>query len=300
MIISASRRTDIPAFYSQWLMNRIMAGYCAVPNPFNYKTISRISLSPEDVKIIVFWTRNPKPLFKNLNFLHRAGFNYYFNYTLMDYPKPFDPMLINLSHKLDTFKKLSDTIGPEKVVWRYDPIILSNLTPVEMHLKVYEKIAQSLRGYTYRSIISFVDLYKKVKNRFRSELKEDIRIDTVHEKPIETYTLLLGQLAQIAHDNTIEIYTCSEPLDFTPYGIKPGKCIDSNYIKKFFGIEVDDRKDPHQRKFCGCVKSKDIGMYDTCLFGCKYCYATHSLTKAKKNYKTHDPDSPSLIGWYDA
>ena len=277
-----------------------MAGYCAVPNPFNYKAISRISLSPEDVEIIVFWTRNPKPLFKSLNLLHREGFTYYFNYTLLDYPTLFDPMLTTLSHKLDTFKKLSDTIGPEKVIWRYDPIILSNLTPVEMHIKVYEKIAQSLRGYTYRSIISFVDLYKKVKNRFRSELKEDIRIDTVHEKPIDTYTLLLGQLAQIAHDNTIEIYTCSEPLDFTPYGIKPGKCIDSNYIKKFFAIEVDDRKDPHQRKFCGCVKSKDIGMYDTCLFGCKYCYATHSLTKAKKNYKTHNPDSPSLIGWYEA
>jgi len=300
MIISASRRTDIPAFYSQWFINRIKAGYCAVPNPFNYKAISRISLSPEDVEIIVFWTRNPKPLFKSLNLLNQAGFKYYFNYTLMDNPKLFDPTLTNLSHKLDAFKKLSDKIGPGKVVWRYDPIILSNIIPTKMHIKAYEKIAQSLRGYTYHSIISFVDLYKKVKNRFRSEFKEDIRIDNVHEKPIDTYTLLLSQLSQIAHDNTIEIYTCSEPFDLKPYGVKPGKCIDGNYIKKFFGIEVDDRKDPHQRKFCGCAKSKDIGIYDTCLFGCRYCYATHSLTKAKKNYKTHDPDSPSLIGWYDA
>ena len=112
MIISASRRTDIPAFYSQWFINRIMAGYCAVPNPFNYKAISRISLSPEDVDIILFWTRNPKPLFKNLDLLNKAGFKYYFNYTLMDNPKLFDPTLTNLSHKLDAFKKLSDKIGP--------------------------------------------------------------------------------------------------------------------------------------------------------------------------------------------
>ena len=297
MIISASRRTDIPAFYSEWFVNRIRAGYCAVPNPFNRNQVSYVSLKPVDVEVIVFWTRNPRPLIPYLKELTERGFHYYFQFTVMNNPRPIDPRSPSLEVSLRAFCELSDNVGPDKVFWRYDPILFSTVTPAEFHHREYRHISLALRGYTFRSVISIVDLYSKAKKRIRELSEHNIEIVECDQGSFDN---LMHNLVSVADENGMEIISCAEETDLESYGIRPGKCIDDEYIARTFGIKVTGKKDPSQRKTCGCVVSKDIGMYDSCLFGCRYCYATTSFKLAQANHENHDPNSPSLIGWYDS
>ena len=292
MIISASRRTDVPAFYSDWFMNRIEFGYCDVPNPFNPTQISRVSLKPEDVDVLVFWTRNPSPLLPRLDELDRRGYRYLFLYTLMHNPRTIDPGCPGLEEALAAFKSLSDRIGPERVVWRYDPVLFTNKTPPEFHRKTYESLARQLRGFTRRSIMSVVNLYSKTRQRLSALRQKGVDLVEWEE---ESLIDLWKSMAVAAQDNGMDLLSCAQERDRTACGIKPGKCIDDGLIREGFGLEVGHRKDPSQRKACGCVVSKDIGMYDTCLYGCVYCYATTSFDRAKENYRLHDPQSPALI-----
>lgn len=291
MIISASRRTDIPAFYSRWFMNRIREGFCTVPNPFNPTQISNISLAPENIDLIVFWTRNPGPIIPYLKELDQRGYHYYFLYTLMDNPKLLDPKAPSVKHSIKIFKKLSDFIGPEKIIWRYDPIVLSNITDIDFHKKAFENIAGSLNGYTLRCIISFVEIYRKITGRI-ARLSEKGFMVNEGDNDIPALSVFL---AQAAAKNTMQIQSCALKKDLKEFGIFPGKCIDDDYIKKFFGLKLDLKKDPSQRKECGCVFSKDIGMYNSCLYECRYCYATTSFEKAGINYRSHNPCSSSLL-----
>ncbi len=300
MIISASRRTDIPAFYSEWFMNRIRAGYCAVPNPFNRNQVSHVSLKPEDVDVIVFWTRNPKPLFSYIDELDQRGFRYYFQYTLLDYPNEIDPKSPPLTSALKSFQQLSEKVGVTRVIWRYDPIVFSQATGAQFHLNKYHQIAGALEGYTTRSVVSVVDVYAKAKKRLRELKEQGIEIIDFQGQPSPRFADLMQGIVETARQSQMEIFSCAERLDLTPYGIQPGKCVDDEYIRKTFGIQVGGKKDPAQREECGCVVSKDIGMYDTCLFGCQYCYATQSFERAKVNHETHNPLSPSLVGDYNA
>ncbi|MBU3950002.1 MAG: DUF1848 domain-containing protein [Proteobacteria bacterium] len=291
MIISASRRTDIPAFYSKWFINRIRSGFCTVPNPFNSAQISNISLAPENVDLIVFWTRNPGPIIPYLKELNQRGYRYYFLYTLMNNPKLLDPKSPSAKHSLNIFKKLSDIIGPEKIIWRYDPIILSNITDINYHKQTYENIAKSLCGYTFRCIISFVEIYRKIKGRLMKLSEKGFMLNQYNDNISD----LSSYLAQISAKNNMEIQSCALKKELGKFGILPGKCIDDAYIKKVFGLKFDLKKDPFQRKECGCVASKDIGMYNSCLYECQYCYATGSFGKAGINYRNHDPCSSSLL-----
>ena len=297
MIISASRRTDIPAFYSKWFMNRIRAGYCVVPNPFNPAQVSRVSLKPQGVDVIVFWTRNPRPLFPFLTELNEAGYRYYFQYTLMDNPRLLDSKRPSLRSSLKTFCELSDRIGPEKIIWRYDPVVFSTATPADFHEETYPRIAQALQGHTRRCVISILDVYRKAQKRFRKLQEHGLELIDCEGEALGD---LMGTLVRAGHENGMEVFSCAEEIDLKPFGIQPGKCVDDEYISNVFRINVTDKKDPSQRKACGCVISKDIGMYNTCLFGCQYCYATTSFERAKNNYKKHDPASPSLVGYYNA
>ena len=291
MIISASRRTDIPAFYSKWFMGRIRQKFCLVPNPFNPGRISKISLKKDDVDAIVFWTRYPKPFIPRLSFLDKAGYGYYFLFTLLDYPKIFEPEIPRLNLRVDVFKMLSDIIGPQKVIWRYDPVIISNITSYDFHLKAFENLACNLKGFTRRVIISFVDIYPKLKKRFKNMEKKGVKIEQINKKNLE----FARSLKNIATENHMKIQTCAEKNNLSAYGIKPGKCIDDKLIYELFKIRVTSLKDKGQRKECLCVPSRDIGMYDTCLFGCKYCYATTSVKKAKKNFSLHNCNQAQLI-----
>lgn len=296
MIISASRRTDIPAFYHKWFMNRIRAGYCTVPNPFNRKQVSRINLTPEDVEVIVFWTRNPKPLLSSLAELDELGYKYYFQFTLMNNPSFIETNKVSLSVAIKTFQELANLIGSEKVIWRYDPIVFSEDTNVDFHLQEYSDIAEQLSGYTDRCVISFVDRYGKNKGRLQKiEIEKDISFYNFEDIP-EVSSDFLPSIGEIASQHKMQLFSCAEPYDLKSYGINHGKCIDDGYIKEVFGIEVGHKKDSGQREACGCVKSRDIGMYDSCLFGCQYCYATTSFDKARENHRQHNSNSPSLLG----
>jgi hypothetical protein len=292
MIISASRRTDIPAFYTPWLMSRLRAGSCLVPNPFNARQVTSVSLKPEDVDVIVFWTRNAEPLLPHLQELDDLGYRYYFLYTVMNNPRCMDPKSPGLGASLRSVRSLVKHVGPQRVVWRYDPIVFTTITGPEFHEKTYKQIAGALGGLTKRSVISTVNFYRKAEGRLRRLEERGVQVEGCSE---DVLAGMMSAFFHIAGDHGMAIYSCAEERDLEPYGIRRGKCIDDGYIQDVFGIEVTHRKDPSQRKACGCVASKDIGMYDTCVYGCLYCYATRSLETAKNNFERHDPGSPMLI-----
>jgi hypothetical protein len=302
LIISASRRTDIPAFYAQWFINRIRAGFCEVPNPFNRLQVSRISLLPDDVDVIVFWTRNPRPLFPYLDELKRRGYRYYFQYTLLGYPPEIDTNGPAPAASLVTFRELAQRVGPQRVIWRYDPVVLSQITPPDYHRTAFARLADALAGATGRSVISLMDDYPKIRSRMQEMARQGAALLPVtmggtglESGMPEWLGDLLRDLAAIARSRQMEMVSCAEESDLRSFGIQPGKCIDDRLIGRIFGIDVSHTKDPGQRSACGCVVSKDIGMYDTCLFGCRYCYATTSFARARENHARHDPEAPSIF-----
>ncbi|WP_028862590.1 DUF1848 domain-containing protein [Psychromonas aquimarina] len=293
MIISASRRTDIPAFYHRWFMNRIRDGFLLTRNPYNANQIKRVSLLPSDVDAIVFWTRNPEKLIKHLPELDRLNYKYYFQYTITGYSKPIEKHLPSPYKAIKTFTELSDLIGKDKVIWRYDPILLSNVTSLNEHKRLFNKIAQMLSGKTEKVVISFADLYQKTERNLNAvtDLEYyDILTKTDELKDLSRY------MEEVAAKNGMEISTCAEDLNLESIGIKKGKCIDEKLLKELFNLDFSSVKDPGQREACGCIKSIDIGQYNTCLHGCSYCYATFSENMVKKNQLNHDPESPFLVG----
>ncbi len=293
MIISASRRTDIPAFYTDWFMNRVSDGYALLKNPFNAHQVRRVSLSPQDVDLIVFWTRNAEKLMPHLGELDTRGFRYYFQYTINAYPRSIDKSVPNPWRAIDTFVKLSELIGRKKVVWRYDPILISNLSSIEEHKRVFEKIARALTGHTERVVISFVDIYKKVASNVGRIPGVSIEQDFANS---ENAYALANYLSVVAKDCGMSIQSCAEEIDLQRQGINHGKCIDDGLIRDLFSLTVSGKKDKGQRLPCGCIESIDIGQYNTCLHGCQYCYATTNQSLAQRNFERHNPHSPFLVG----
>lgn len=292
MIVSASRRTDIPAFYGEWFMNRIEAGCCAVLNPFNPGQQTHVSLLPGDVDVIVFWTRNPMPLLRSLPLLDERGYDYYFLYTLVSYPKEFEPNGIPVAESVDGFRRLAEMIGPERVIWRYDPIIVSSISDNDFHRRTFGRLAEALRGSTSRCIVSLVDSYRHTEARLRSLGENGVNLEP---QSGDRLSRLFPPLVDSAAANGIAVTSCAEEQDLGVYGIGPGKCIDDGYIREVFGREVSHRKDSGQRTACRCVESRDIGAYDTCSRGCLYCYATRSPARLMENMRRHDPTAPALI-----
>ncbi|UCC79922.1 MAG: DUF1848 domain-containing protein [Candidatus Zixiibacteriota bacterium] len=292
MIISASRRTDIPAFYSDWFMNRIKAGYVDIANPFNPGKRKKVDLSPGSVDCLVFWTRNAVPIIKHLDELDSMGYKYIFLYTITAYPRELEENLPSLKSAIDTFKKLSDKIGPERVIWRYDPIILSSLTDEKYHIDNFQNIAGQLLGYTKRVIISFVDLYKKVQSRLTKLANEkNVRFFDMDQN---TCSRVASGLEKIGENYEMEIQSCAEEIDLSAAGVMPGSCIDSGYINRIFNLEIPYKKDPGQRKKCLCSQSVDIGAYNTCGYQCLYCYANTDFEKSLENLKNIDNRGSSL------
>ena len=286
MVISVSRRTDIPAFYTEWFLNRIKAGYVDVINPFNTKQANRISLKKEDVDCFVFWTKNPRPLLNRIDELN--GYNYYFQYTINSYGTDMEPNVPSKSDELiDTFIELSKKIGKEKIIWRYDPIIFTNKYNKEWHVKYFEKLAEKLSGYTTKCVFSFVDLYAKTKRNTKG-------LDII-EMTEDDMNYIAFEFSKIARKYNLELATCCEAIDLEKYGIKHNSCIDGELIKKLFKIVVSDKRDA-QREHCGCIKCNDIGAYNTCKHQCKYCYATFNNDAVIENAKLHNPNSSLLVG----
>lgn len=291
MIISASRRTDIPAFYAEWFVNRLKAGYAEVRNPFNRHQLRRVSLARENVDAIVFWTRNAANLMPHLPLLDAMGHAYYFQVTITGYPRALEASVPKLAAAMETFRALGDRLGPERVVWRYDPILLSNLRDVAGHKRQFESIAAGLAGKTRRVVISFADFYRKTERNLKAV--DGLAWQDIAAIP-EAMAELAAFLASVAAGNGMEIQTCAEAHDLSRFGVAPGKCIDDAQLRSVFGIDVTARKDKGQRTECGCVQSVDIGAYNTCLHGCAYCYATYNGALAARNRAGHNPMSPCL------
>lgn len=287
MIISASRRTDIPTYYSNWFFNRIMNGYVLVRNPIHTHQISKIPLNPDVVDGIVFWTKNPIPMLDRFNVLRE--YMYYFQFTLNSYAQDVETHVPNKQkHIIPAFKKLSDMIGPDRVIWRYDPIFLNDTYTPEYHIRYFERIAKELSPYTKKCTISFIDFYRNT-----SKNVSDL---SLHDFPEEAQKDLAKELAAIAHSCGLLIDTCAEGIELQEYGIEHARCIDDRLLSKLLDCPLDIRKDKSQRLACGCVESIDIGAYDTCRNGCKYCYANYSEKTVCSNFARHIPDSPLLFG----
>ena len=293
MIISASRRTDIPAFYSEWFMRRIHQQYCLCVNPFNRHQVTQVSLQPEDVDALVFWTKNAEPLLLRLPELDARGYRYYFQYTLNGYGELFEPNLPELERCIETFLQLSERIGAERVIWRYDPVILSSRTDVSYHQQRFGYILERLQAATRRIVVSIVDDYRKASHNFKRLQVQGLTIQTDYSA--EQLASLCTFMSELAGRHNIPVYSCAESLDLTPFGIFPGKCVDGELIARLFNVQVKAGKDRSQRRECGCLQSKDIGFYDTCLHGCAYCYAG-TMQSALRNRVKHEVDSPMLIG----
>jgi len=288
MIISASRRTDIPAFYSDWFTNRIKEGFVLVRNPFNAQQISRISLRPEVVDCIVFWTKNPANLMDKLEVLDRLNYHYYFQFTLTPYGREVETNLPDKQELISTFIKLSNMIGRERIIWRYDPIVLTAHLDQHYHYRQFQAFVEKLAPYTDRCIISFVDFYSKSTRNLIG----------LHAQPIDEATMraIAGNFMNICRSHGLRLETCAEEIDLTDLGIVNGKCIDDKQIAKILGREISVKKAQGQRKKCGCVSSVDIGAYNSCSHNCRYCYANYSSSLVKANIALHDPDSPLLLG----
>lgn len=301
MIISASRRTDIPAFFGEWFSNRIKAGYFYRINPYNPNQVKGFSLHPQDVDAFVFWTKNPRPFFKYLDLIEGMGFNYLFHFTLNDYPSIFEPGVPSVLQRLNAFKELSDRVGPKRIIWRYDPVVLSSLTPVAYHIEKVARLARELSGSTERLVISFLDFYSKVRRKLNqlTTTKGILFQDWFSAENIGTLDNFATRITAIAKDNRIHIFTCSEAVNLRKYGILPGSCIDGALLDEVFGFGRNWKRDPSQRENCRCAVSVDMGVYDTCKFGCVYCYANTNSRTALKNDQRHFPDSPALIGGYN-
>lgn len=298
MIVSVSRRTDIPAFYAEWFMNRIRDGYALVRNPFFPGNFTRVDLHPDAVDAIVFVTRNPAPLMTHLDELEGRGYRFCFQMTITGYPSLLEPHVIAVDDAIRFFKDLSHRMGPEKIIWRFDPILLSSLTPEDHIAANFSAIARELQGSTDRVIISFTDFYKKAIVNFRRiTASTNVSFSDLHQYPDRLFELA-GRISEISRRHHMQIFSCAEKYDFSSVGIKKGKCVDAEYLSRIAGAAVRGTKAKNQRKDCCCDESRDIGQYDTCLHGCVYCYATKNYGTALKNRKLHNPLSPLLIGEY--
>ena len=328
VIVSASRSTDIPAFYADWFMNRLRSGYCVWYNPFNQKPMY---ISFAKTKVVVFWTKNPEPMLKYLPELDRLGLHYYFQVTLNDYvDEGFEPNVGPVSHRVEVFKRLSDAIGKEKVIWRFDPLIVTpHLSARQLLSKVYH-VGNQLKGYTNKLVFSFIDVkaYRKVQNNLIKETPYYTRETVESAEPSGSYLIELVEGLAKLRDHwkdegwDLTLATCGESIDLEKYGIEHNRCIDGDLMERLFtddkelvyylhtgnlpepdlfgGIpdipeERKNLKDKGQRKVCGCMISKDIGMYNTCQHFCVYCYANTSKETVLLNKERHNNNSESII-----
>lgn len=269
MIISASRRTDIPAFFSDWFLQHLKEGSVEVKNPFNPSVRKIVSLKEQDVSAFVFWTRNPLPFFPCLDYLDKKGIPYYFLITINNYPKFLEPGVPDLEKTEIFLKRLSERIGSSRIIWRYDPIIISEELSVKYHKQCFSKLIKMIHPFSQQVIISFVDLYKKVETRFK---KNGFQVSDIQEKSAEAEELM-DYFQTLTGKYRLEWQSCAQDFHNLTVSVKTGKCIDEALLNRLFNLNLIYQKDRNQRKLCGCHRSIDIGAYGTCPRHCLYCYA---------------------------
>lgn len=289
MILSVSRRTDIPAHYSEWFIKRLQEGYVYIKNPMNANQISEVTLNPNVVDCIVFWSKNPESMIEKLDAIDSMGYKYYFQFTITPYDRTIETALPDKRKIKETFIRLSSKIGKNKVIWRYDPIILNDNLTIDFHVNEFGKMFSELYNYTSECIISFVDPYKKTKRQMGDNIVCEINEAGMNR--------IAEEFSKIVINKGVTLKTCAEKIDLDKYGIGHASCIDRNKIENIINCPLSDKvKKDDQRSACGCMECIDIGAYNTCKNGCLYCYATFSREQTLNNCKNHDPQSPLLIG----
>lgn len=288
MILSVSRRTDIPACYPGWLMNRFREGFVLVRNPMNPRQVSRIVLSPETVDCIAFWTKNPLPLLPYLPELEAMGYPYILQMTLTGYGPEVETKLPPLQDRIKAMQTLTCRIGPERIIWRYDPILLSERYTPQWHADNFAHLSEALEGCTQRCIISFLDVYPKIRARLRQCGLRDCTQAEMRR--------IASDFSKAAAACGMTLQTCAEKVDLSEFGVVHGACIDGEIISRVVGYPLQTHRDANQRSACGCVASIDVGEYNTCANGCVYCYANHSGDAVSRHAAQHDPRSPLLVG----
>ena len=308
VILSVSRSTDIPAFYADWFVVRLREGWCGWTNPFNQQ---KYRVAFDKIRMIVFWSKNPRPMLERLDEVEELGFNqYYFQYTLNDYvAEGFEPNVPFVAERIETFKRLAERIGKERVIWRFDPLMLTDTITLDTLLERIGKIGRELKGYTEKLVFSFIDIssYRKVQRNLAGL--------GVREFTAEEQIRFAKGLVVLNKELGFDFATCGELVDLRAYGITHNKCVDDGLMMRLFhddtelmdfiGAEYDlfngwqikkSKKDKGQRKACGCVASKDIGAYNTCPHLCRYCYANFSDELVMRNCKqTRDRKGEFLV-----
>ncbi|MDR2140307.1 MAG: DUF1848 domain-containing protein [Deltaproteobacteria bacterium] len=282
MIVSCSRRTDVPSFYADWLLGRLRAGFALVPHPYNPRKLTGVSLDPMAVDCLVLWTKDPGPLMGHLAEMDARGWRYYFEFTLNPYGPDLEPGLPPKEELVATFQALSQRLGRERVDWRYDPIVFSPTYPVSFHLRSLAALGERLAPWASRLIISFVDQYRhgpKLSGGTEAERLE-----------------LAAGLARLGESWGLPIYACAEAMDLRAFGVKPSACLDRAKIEGLTGRPLRVRKDPGQRQACLCLESVDLGVYNSCSRLCAYCYANAKPSLAVARWRAHDPRRPTLTG----
>lgn len=282
MILSVSRRCDIPAFFGKWFLGRLKEGFVYVRNPYNHTAVSKILLNPQTVDCIVFWTKDAAPFLQYLSQIDELGYRYYFQFTITPYGSEIEKLVGDKKRIIQSFCTLSRRIGKECVIWRYDPILLTSEITVDWHIEKFREMCRRLSDYTDEVVISFLDEYKKLdKAKYRAPDREEM--------------FAIGKaFAEIAQNYGLRIQTCAEAVSIP--GIEKGSCVDRSLIERICGYPISGKKDKSQRGDCLCMESVDIGEYDTCVHFCEYCYANNHTKTIENKMKAHDPTSPLLIG----
>lgn len=285
MIVNVGGRTDIVNYYSEWLINRINEGFAYSRNPLFPNNISKISLNTKDVDCLMFCSKNYKPMLKYMKEINEK-YRIICHYTITAYDKDVEPYVPSIDESIKTLIELSKIVGKEKVLWRYDPILLTEKYTVEKHLKTFEYMAKQIAPYVQRAIFSFVEMYKKL----------DYNMPEIIPFTEEDKSKILEGIGKISKKNNLYIQTCGSDENYEQYGIYLSGCTTPEILEQANNVKYKNIKAKPMRKGCHCIPSRDIGAYDTCLNGCKYCYANKRPELAKENVKLHDKNSPLLLG----
>lgn len=285
MIINTGGRTDTVQYYTEWLLRRFSEGYVLSRNPLFPNKVTRYELTPDNVDCVVFCSKNYTPILPRLHEITEC-FNTYFHYTITAYGKEIEPGVPSIDESMETLIALSKQVGKQRIAWRYDPVLLTKEYTVQRHLETFERMAKVLSPHIDRCIFSFVEMYKKLE----CNMPELVPLSEADQE------ILAQGLGSIANQYGISIQTCGTNGDFAKYGIRASGCMTLDILGRANGIVFKNLKHKGMRQGCHCIESRDIGAYDTCLNGCKYCYANTKPQKARENYRLHDPASPLLLG----
>lgn len=290
MIISASYKTDLPTFYAPWFLNRLRAGYCKTVNPYGGQ-IYTIDLRPDAVDGFVFWTKNVGPFLPALHEVHSRGHPFILQYAINGYPRELEHAVTDAARSIDHARHIAATYGPRVIVWRYDPIVFSSLTPPEFHERNFARLAAALEGATDEVVISFAQIYRKTLRNMTAAARESNF--TWLDPPDEQKQSLAARLTQIAAAHRIQLTVCSQRTYVVP-GAAEARCVDARRLEDIARRPIS-AKPRGNRPDCACHASRDIGAYDTCPHGCVYCYAVTNRPLAQRRYRHHDPNGEFLF-----